>query len=373
MKLLYRSEKYHDESFSDFLDRLGYWNGFSSKETFARFLADLFNETYYSDGYGAHLMLEQLLGRNIPKTGNHCMARSKIPNGVVKICANCWKENRYIRFYWRFNDYIECHIHGALLIYPNFFSYQSDNAIGVKADGKLDDSEKYPRYLLIEAIKFYLNYDCSLNLIEKELEQHRYAKEITKWVVDFFSENLGMRLNLSGAIRLIDSGGLIGLSVRKKMESIYEWLLSGNEPLEQLVRIITAIRIGDRTTIYWTGRRRYEQPVSGFEQWLKTEVLSIDDLFYAYLGFGQRDGSPKNHKIRYEMTGFENLDPRADRQLCLAIFSSSIQWPYERDRDLAKYQFNLLYSKTKPRSIKYHEFLKTLGYKTVDDLDAVDM
>lgn len=378
MKLLYRADKYDDESFSDFLDRLGCWNGFSSKETFSRCLADLFNETYGGDKnkkvdeHKVHLMLEQLLGRNIPEAGAFSMALSKIPSGTVKVCANCWKENRYIRFYWRFNSYVECHVHGVLLTYPNLFSYQSDNSVGEQADNSLDISEKYPRHLLVEAIKFYLGSDCSLSLIEEDLEQHRYAKEITEWVAGFFSEKLGVILNLTGALKVIDSGNLIGLSVPKKMESIYARLLSGNELLETNVRIITAIRIGDQST-FWTHHRRYEPPALGFEQWRKTEVLSIDDLFYAYLGFGQRNGTPKNYKIRYEMTGFDNLDPHVDRQLCLAIFSGSIRWPYGRDEDLAKYQFKLQYAEAKPRSIKYHEFLKMLGYKTVDDLDAVDM
>ena len=154
----------------------------------------------------------------------------------------------------------------------------------------------------------------------------------------------------------------------KKMENIYKEFLVNNECFEKSVRIITAIRVGDNRKLF--GYSYYAPAAPGFSEWMKQEVLSIDELFYAYVGFGRLSGTPLKLAIRHEMIGFENLDPYRDRQLCLAIFNTYIWWPYADDDDFSAYgsRMNYTYPKQSP-SIKYNEYLATLGRKTVDSLE----
>lgn len=46
MKLLYRGEKYFDESFPDYLMRLAYWNGFGDLKKFSRKLKEIYRKRY---------------------------------------------------------------------------------------------------------------------------------------------------------------------------------------------------------------------------------------------------------------------------------------------------------------------------------------
>lgn len=374
MKLLYRGEKKYDEGLWDYLSRLGYWNGFSSVDILLRSLC------HFSDGissgitskkkdmYKIRCILEQLLKRNISMDRIFNMQGCQVPNGSVKICQGCWEESRYVRYYWRFSHYVKCHIHGIFLIIPSKFSYHSDNVIGKISDGEVNHSEKYSINLLTLSTMFYLDSDNAIELMDKDLERHRCAKEIVEWVGKFFRDYMGVNLNIEGASRLIDSGNLIGFSVLKKMESIYRELLVNNESFEKSVRIIAAIRVGDRSNILRFCR--YNVFGLGFSEWVKQEVLSVDELFYAYFGFGRLSGTPLKFAIRHEMTGFEKLDSFVDRKLCLAIFNSYISWPYVDDDDVRTYwvRMNHDYPKKSP-SIKYNEFLATLGRKTIYSLE----
>ena len=47
LKLLYRADKFLDESFFDYLSRLSYWNGFNSADVFTSVLVKLYNKIYF--------------------------------------------------------------------------------------------------------------------------------------------------------------------------------------------------------------------------------------------------------------------------------------------------------------------------------------
>jgi hypothetical protein len=379
MKFLYRAEKKYDEGFLDYISRMSYFNGFSSSGVLLRKLCDFYDEAYGGvrskkiEMYKVRLALEQLLQRNMPVDRMFYTDGCQFTNERVKVCIRCWCECRYIRYYWWFSHYVKCHIHDDNLFFPNEVSFESDDVVGEMFSNDVSCLEIYSSHLLTRLIMFYLNSDNAIELMEGDLNEHLYAKSNIEWVADYFGEHMNVYLNISGALELIDSGSLVGFSVHKKMESVYKELLVNNEPFEKSVRIITAIIVGRNTRLFRHSKGSYCS--TSFLRWKRQELLSIDELFYAYIGFGQLSGTLTSFVLRHEMKGFENLCPDEDRQLCLAIFGTSISWPYgnytDHDDDYRQYQsqMNSGFRKVSP-SMKYNEYLATLGKKTIDSLEA---
>lgn len=370
--LLYRNSKYVDESFFDYLSRLSYWNGFGSVEKFSKFIAEAHGEKLggvrdqRKNEYMLRCWVEQLLRRNIPISQMNSLMKSKISHGKARVCPHCWEESRYIRFYWRFDDYIVCHKHQTLLVpFLNWDMGICNHNDCVSEEFAKESSEA--KSILMQAIKIHAEKDNALTLIEKELDRHGYEKSLVFWISAFFKNNLHACLNEDEAKHLIDSNALVGNEIFKRMDLIIQELLGENAQLERRLRILLAVHILDNKSSRW--RRIYRDPADGYKEWASAEVLSIDELLYAYIGFGTRQGCPKNFKFRYEIRGFENLDESEDRRLCVAIFGAYIKWPYEKtDDDLRDYQNRIINQKPSPGSIKYGDYLRSLGKMVLDDI-----
>lgn len=369
---MYRKSKHVDESFFDYLSRLSYWNGFGSVEKFSKFIAEEYGEKLggvrdqIKNEYILRCWIEQLLRRNIPISQMNSLMESKVSHGKARVCPHCWEEARYIRFYWRFNDYTTCHKHQVLLV--TFLDWDMDicNYNDCVAEKFAKESNE-ANGILMQAVKIHAEKDNALALIEKEMDRYGYERDLVSWISAFFKNNLNACLNEVEAKQLIDSNVLVGNQIFKRMDLIIQELLGDHAQFERRLRILLAVHILDNKTL--CGRRIFRDPADGYKEWATAEVLSIDELLYAYIGFGSRQGCPINFKFRYEVRGFENLDESADRQLCVAIFGAYLNWPYEKtDDDLRDYQNRVINQKPNPGSIKYGDYLRSLGKKVLHDI-----
>lgn len=370
--LLCRKSKHVDENIFDYFSRLSYWNGFGSVEIFTKFIAEAHGEKLgrvrdrVRNEYTLRAWIEQLLRRNIPISQMNSLMECKISHGKARVCPRCWEKAPYIRFYWRFDDYTVCHKHQALL--APFLSW--DMGVCNYNDCVSEEFVKEgseANSILMQAVKIHAEKDNALALIEKEMERYIYERDLVSWVSAFFKNNLNACLNEVEAKRLIDSSVLVGNQIFKRMDLIIQELLGDHTQFERRLRILLAVHILDNKSL--CGRRIYRDPADGYKEWATAEVLSIDELLYAYIGIGSRQGCPKNIKFRYEIRGFENLDESEDRQLCVAIFGAYLNWPYENtDDDLRDYQNRITNQKPNPGSIKYGDYLRSLGKKILHDI-----
>lgn len=383
MKLLFRGKLHHDEDFTDYIARLGFWNGFSFHD-FIDALGELFYKKYrycaevLNEEYVALLMLEQLLERNIPQNNTrdlrapwYCPTTAIEFTEDIKICSECWQESRYIRFYWHFSDYMRCHIHDTFLHYPETFSYQSDNSSGLTISVDVEVTESSSCYILMELIKSHVRSDYALELIAREFEEYLFCLELVQLLAEHFSKYMNVNLNSEAALKTLRSGVLIEGTLTRKMDRIYELLLVGNEFLERRVRCIAVIKsreTADHAIYNLKGNARSSE----VERWIVTEVLSIDELFYAYIRVYVEFQDIKGFRVSRELSGFEKLDDTVDRNLSLELFCQPLYWPYPAmlDEDILAYRHMIRQEKEGDCSMRYNSFLKMLGHKTIDELEV---
>ena len=130
MSLLYRSKIRENEGIEDYLDRIGFHNGFESRRRFFLWLDNEYEDTYghlgwYSDGDESHYLrkcwykrifaLEAVLETSIfPAL---MLANFRFYSSTKKqVCAACWSESDYIRSYWYLVEYRQCHLHNETLM-----------------------------------------------------------------------------------------------------------------------------------------------------------------------------------------------------------------------------------------------------------------
>ncbi len=375
LKLLYRADKFLDESFFDYLSRLSYWNGFNSANVFKSALIKLYNKIYLDDKnqlfniMKCHSALESVLKRNINYSQLNLFNYSLCHKGVIKICRCCWMKSKYIRFYWRMDGYSICHIHKTKLIvcseglYSHYFSSVNDSKVET-------DKMEHNQRVLNKAIEIYSLTDFALKKIESELDCNFYEKKIIIWLSHFLKMHMSRDVNISDALNLSDSGALVGLSIHNRMDKIINILSASNKWLENVIRIVAVLRVKQLPIQYDASGWTY-YPAPGFDYWANIEGLSIDSLFYAYVGFGSlRHTMPARYQFRYEFEGFSFLESSIDRSLCVSLYNTSLYFPYDRnDVDLISYQELVKNRWPNPRSIKFNEYLKLIGKKSIDDLE----
>jgi len=309
-----------------------------------------------------------MLRKNIHISQLNSLIGCTIPNGSAKICTQCWEDKPYIRFYWNFHHYITCHEH-QLKMMP-FLSFGEGSGNGSTCDASSDSNieSHFLRSVLVRSIEIYSKKDNAIESVELQMKQYLYEKETVSWVCEFFRAEFGVSLDHQNTQFLIDSADLVGLPVFRKMDNIISALLIGNPSFERRVRVIFALRVLNCARDI--EHRRTQIPAPGYEEWATSEVMSIDDLLYAYIGFGALPGYPYFYKIRYEIRGFENLHQSMDRQLCLGIFSYRPKWTYEADKDVHNYQQQMRGQKAKGNvgTLKYNEYLKSQGKSVLDNL-----
>ena len=372
MKLLYREEKHVDETFSDYLSRLSYWNGFSSKKKFTNILSNLFDEKYENNTkkrkneQKIHLMLEQLLKRNIPSPDTCHLAPYKIPNGRAKICTICWENQHYIRFFWHFNNYSACHIHNIEMQTAAHLTYNQNITKPRKTEENQNIKYNYPNHLLVELIKKHSKYHHGINFIEEQIEHYSYINSLVTFLDKYFCENRKTHLETKKTLELVESVNFLTMSAEEKIEKTLKTLLIGNELHEREARIIAAIRTSKKH--YRFGYVYHESTPRNFQQWAYNEILSKDELLYVYLGLNHIKMEQVENTTFCDLFDIENLPLKIDRQLCMDIHNNTIRWPYKADEDLANYISSLKNSKPTKKLITYNEYLHSNGKKTITNL-----
>lgn len=111
-RLIYRGKPYDDEIISDYVERIGFFNGFENTSRFCRWLDGVFQRDLCEDysefrpDRRRRIVLSHLVGEKIntlvmPSEG----IQRKISTGKGKICCHCFTENMYIRGYWHFYEW----------------------------------------------------------------------------------------------------------------------------------------------------------------------------------------------------------------------------------------------------------------------------
>lgn len=137
-RLIYREKPYEDELFLDYVERIGFLNGFENTPRFCRWLDNVFQRDFCEDysefrpDRRRQFVLSYLIGEKIdtlelPSDSIH----RRISIGRRTICCRCFKESMYIRGYWHLYEYKTCHVHAQNLNYYDGIAYKHINLLGV--------------------------------------------------------------------------------------------------------------------------------------------------------------------------------------------------------------------------------------------------
>lgn len=381
LKLLYRVDKFVDETIVDYIARVSYFNGFESPGKFSSYLADLYDLVFGREGnkefsfyskkdeieIKSHLMLEQVLQRNILFSQFNSFERCLIPHGEPKVCPQCWQKSQYIKFFWRLDSYKICHTHKLRM--------QSFNGFGGEYGSDFVDGEAHEVGVefnfLKKSIEIHSRRNYALNCLNREFNERDLLKDITVWISRFFREAMHISINEQEALSIIWDEELVGLSMERKMHRIISVMASEDYELERMLKIVVAIRVGNNSNGW--GRFGLVSDKDRFlRRWFIHEVVSTDELLYEYLRLGSLEFPPRKFKLRCRIKCLQGLDPNIEHDISLTIMKTKIDWPYGKDRDLREYQLYIRYSTPKPGQRKYSEFLRERGKLVLDDLAVGD-
>lgn len=124
--------------FLDYMERIGFFNGFENTPRFCRWLDSVFKSDFcddYSDfrpDRRRRFVLSYLNGEKINtlELPSDSIQR-RISIGKRTICCRCFRESMYIRGYWHLYEYKTCHVHAQNLNYYDGTAYKHINLLGV--------------------------------------------------------------------------------------------------------------------------------------------------------------------------------------------------------------------------------------------------
>jgi len=144
-RLIYREKPYEDELLLDYMERIGFFNGFENTPRFCRWLDNVFKRDFCED-YSefrpdrrrrfvlSSLISEKINTLELPQES----ILWRIAVDRRKICLRCFELSEYIRAYWNFSEYKTCHVHSQPLNYFDGMPYKNINLLGGVQKYRLD-------------------------------------------------------------------------------------------------------------------------------------------------------------------------------------------------------------------------------------------
>ncbi|WP_053980719.1 TniQ family protein [Marinagarivorans algicola] len=335
MKLLYRSEQYVDESFSGYLARLSYWNGFNSENIFISWLHRIYKELFYccemnndesllaeinrerniSRWHKCRISLEAILGRSFSWSEMNLGEATRTNFRIAgKICSLCWDETPYMRFYWEDNRYTVCHKHDVLLLPMRNISYSPKFNI----DNSVDKYEKINRKSNCEITRIFLKglrgQNCNKNILRTEKSVASNEFHLWKHVIRFLKERFFISFEFENIFESIDRESLFGLPVVERIEKVRKLLVFQRPEYEKLINIVIILYVRKSGLLFPKSKKN----------WVASEAYSLNPVFYSYIfGVGQHlfAGDGGNSSKVMPPIPFLKF---SDRMLCKFILESSI-------------------------------------------------
>lgn len=335
MKLLYRAEQYVDESFSGYLARLSYWNGFKSENIFISWLHRIYKELFYccelnndesllavinkerniSRWDKCRISLEAILGRSFSCSEMNLGEVTRTNFRIAgKICLLCWDETPYMRFYWEDDRYTVCHKHDVLLLPMRNISYSPKFNI----DNSICKYEKINRQNNCEITRIFLKgrrgQICNKNVLMSEKWVAREELHLWQHVIRFLKERFSISFEFENIFESIDHESLFGLPVVERIEKVRKHLVFQRPMYEKLINVVI---------ILYVQKSGLPFPLSK-KNWVASEAYSLKPVFYSYIfGVGQHLFSGDSGISSKVMPPIPFLK-FSDRMLCKFILESSI-------------------------------------------------
>jgi hypothetical protein len=312
--LLYYDPKYSDESIPDYIDRLTFWNRFKDTKKFEKILMNIYNSRFEKEAmedvgaryfecksnnfktkrwFKCRRALELLLKRNISieEMNLHpSLQQPSVDNRWLTFCPTCWKEKKYIRYYWRDISYTECHKHKEPLKYVLEYNYSKAS----KVIYRKGENKEYFEYSSDTTNKMYSNlenltdgmftYNSAMRLIgHMLLESKCWGK-----VIDVLKRFFGIECKYGDPIwdsYFKDNEIILTSRLDYSLESLY----SKNSENKKLINIVTVI-VFSQVHGYWGDI--YYRACPNFHNWLMDLAYSVSPSFHSYLT-GEQD-----HELR---------------------------------------------------------------------------
>gem|GEM_PF-4813903 len=339
MKLLYRGEKYIDESFPDYLMRLAYWNGFRDLKNFSNNLRIFYRERYVAaspietdnpydhfDFYDSHLSLllfeckyalEVVLKRNFCLEEFHLSPHTKGASLYkIDICRACWQERSYVRFYWRLNLFGVCHKHGTKFESIEMVSYHpNEERIGLmqsKDAGSILDS-----YWTIRKFRHVIE-NTEISFKSLSIETDNLVGEWYLWreVVLFLKCRFKVEFQFGRVDELLELDILCVLDLLDRLELVISMLVNKSDTNEKLIKIVSLIFM-IRCDVF-----RYH--VESFVSWVSAQAYSVNPLFEVYIFGVSANLFCRNYSLKQEVINPVNFSNLNERMICQFIIDSGI-------------------------------------------------
>lgn len=290
MSLIYRSSIRENESVEDYIDRLGFHNGFSSRKRFISWLDDKFEKSYgcldwYTDGDEVHYLLKSWYKRvfalEAELESSICptifLAKYRFKNATKKeVCVTCWSESDYIRSYWYLSEYKTCHLHNEKLVDFHGYGQHWCEKTAVEAPAHGMECE----HLVCSAVERYFGNNClEYTLLEKY--KCLFEVELIKYVSD--RRGLVEESSKMAVLDVCKSGSYSQLSLEVRMDEYLGMLCERNSESDCVLRVDAALAI-TRNKIklkcpFHTALLEF------YVDWANKQFYSIDNLLFAFIKF----------------------------------------------------------------------------------------
>ncbi|QIL91249.1 hypothetical protein GNX18_16760 [Microbulbifer sp. SH-1] len=344
MKLLYRGDKFNDESLPDYIFRLAYWNGFDSGSRLIDLLRIHYKELakhYFCDErlhvakklsvwYECKVALEFILNKSFHESELNLEIGLLIKKKYHThwICSECWKEYAYVRFYWHSCDYRNCHVHDKRLLQVEFIPYEPSLnperiAMSPQRDWPFPDCEVTPIFL-----KKRIGNSCNYSDIENE-KSISIDEEMFWWnVIVFLRDRFKIDFKVDSVYELIPIDELVGAPVTQRLQKVKDSLIREKEVFATLISVSIVAKIIQKRMFgfedygYLLGSRE-------LKNWLLSEAYSVSRNFYTYLvGVGDHIFFGSENLVDRRVPPID-LRKVSDKGLCQFILESSILTPQE--------------------------------------------
>jgi hypothetical protein len=320
MKLLYSAEKFRDEGFPDYLERLSCHNGFGNSSKFKAWLRVIYtgmcitsynldNEKdckkncVYTKCFRQMKMCSIALEFLLRRSFDHSELNFEAYLGQYtsnKICVYCWATCPYRRYYWRHKHYNVCHTHGERLVTVKRFVYSNSDITTHPDNFSVLESSIYN----CSVRKTILTYYPAINLLYLEF-QVRLSKSIHAVLVHAVSIlNRRFKILANAAYSTVTVETVAWLPLFERLEKIADLIISIIPQHERIVKVVLVICVGES----WLLRFRPAH------QWMHSTAYSIHPLFHSYL-FGVEgplfydfDSFVANFKGRSPLYGLSRSD-----------------------------------------------------------------
>ncbi len=348
MKLLYRGEKYLDESFPDYLMRLAYWNGFRDLKTFSKKLKEIYRERYVNNDFGETVKSNLSIGDARDRDFNRLecehrdlgwfeckyalelilkrhfysdeMNLSKQTHGKnlyqIDICRHCWKEHPYVRFYWRLYSYEKCHIHEVDLEPVKMASYEpnEERINSLKSSSIRFSLSSYGT--IRKFLEIRKTTGCSLKDLAKETANSSDESKLWPKVVSFLESRFQITFQFERIDEVLDVNVLCGLDPLNRLELVIEALVDKGDASEKLVKVVSLI--------FLNKFRLYQYRVTDFNSWARTQAYSVSPLLEAYMFGVNTNLFYRDSSFHQEVIGPVYFSDLSDRMMCQFIIDSGI-------------------------------------------------